>query len=87
MQSPVFLKKKNRLNGHVFFFLFIRIRCFLKESYVAKCSGNSNRENCHHIELTLLFFGHFNFSKNKTQTAVTNMMKQRMLQTTKILKI
>ena len=32
------------------------------------------------------FFGHFNFSKNKTQTAVTNMMNQRMLQKTKILK-
>ena len=37
--------------------------------------------------MELLFFGHFNFGKNKTQTAVTNMMKQRMLQTTKILKI
>ena len=29
---------------------------------------------------------HFNVSKNKTQTAVTNMMNQRMLQKTKILK-
>ena len=70
-----------------FSFLFIRIRYFLKESCVANCSRNSNLENFHHIEWTLLFFGHFNFSKNKTQTAVTNMMKQRMLQKTKILKI
>ena len=38
------------------------------------------------ISLTLLFFGHFNFSKNITQTAVTNMMKQHMFQKTKILK-
>ena len=38
------------------------------------------------ISLTLLFSGLFNFSNNITQTAVTNMMKQRMFQKTKILK-
>ena len=38
------------------------------------------------ISLTLLFSGHFNLSNNITQTAVTNMMKQRMFQKTKILK-
>ena len=27
----------------------------------------------------LLFFGHFSFNRNNTQTAVTNMAKQRML--------